>query len=451
MHADQRFIFDNQNELLWVCWISQSDSTKEGTTSVTASSFLPNICKDNTLTRSETPPEETMPTDLKADIDAIQQIGAVPKILDVVSRLTGMGFVAVARVTSDRWVCCAVRDNIRFGLEPGSELRVETTICNEIRQHGETVFIDDAQTDEVFRRHPTPAMYGFRSYISAPIVLADGEIWGTLCAIDPRPRDLGSPEILGSFQLLGELIASQLELNRRFEQSQADLMDERRTAELREQFIGVLGHDLRNPLASVDAGMRVLLKNLDTGKAPEIISMVQKSVMRMAGLVDNIMDFARGRLGGGLTVKRDAKQPLAPVLEQVIDELEMAWPAITIERDIGFDEPVNCDRGKIGQLFSNLLGNAITYGDSEQPIRVTAKTTAGGSFELSVTNHGAPILPEAMPKLFKPYSRGDHPGQQGLGLGLFIASEIARAHQGTLTADSTAEATTFVFTLPPTR
>jgi signal transduction histidine kinase len=179
--------------------------------------------------------------------------------------------------------------------------------------------------------------------------------------------------------------------------------------------------------------------------------MVQKSVMRMAGLVDNIMDFARGRLGGGLTVKRDAKQPLAPVLEQVIDELELAWPAITIERDIGFDEPVNCDRGKIGQLFSNLLGNAITYGDSEQPIRVTAKTTAGGSFELSVTNHGAPILPEAMPKLFKPYSRGDHPGQQGLGLGLFIASEIARAHQGTLTADSTAEATTFVFTLPPTR
>jgi hypothetical protein len=270
-----------------------------------------------------------MPTDLKADIDAIQQVGAVPKILDVVSRLTGMGFVAVARVTSDRWVCCAVRDTIEFGLEPGGELRVETTICNEIRQHGKTVFIDDAQTDEAFCHHPTPAMYGFRSYISAPIVLADGEIWGTLCAIDPRPRELGKPEILGSFQLLSELIAAQLELDRRFEQSQAklrareaDLMDERKTAELREQFIGVLGHDLRNPLASVEAGMRILLKNLDTGKAPEIISMVQKSVIRMAGLVDNIMDFARGRLGGGLTIKRDAKAPLTPVLEQVIDELE---------------------------------------------------------------------------------------------------------------------------------
>ena len=406
-----------------------------------------------------------MTIDLKADIDAIQQIGAVPKILDVAGRLTGMGFVAIARVTSDRWVCCAVRDNIQFGLDAGGELRVETTICNEIRQHGETVVINDVATDGAFCNHPTPAMYGFRSYISAPIILADGEIWGTLCAIDPQPRELSKPEILGSFQLLSELIASQLELDRRFEQSQAslrasetqrasaeaDLLDERRTAELREQFIGVLGHDLRNPLASVEAGMRILLRNLDTGKAPEIISMVQKSVMRMAGLVDNIMDFARGRLGGGLTVRRDDKAPLTPVLEQVIGELKLAWPFVIVETDIDIKEPVDCDRTKIGQLFSNLLGNAITHGDPEQPIRVTAKTQTDGAFELIVTNFGAPVSSKAMQNLFKPFSRGERPSQQGLGLGLFIASEIARAHGGTLTADSTAEETTFVFSMPQAR
>ena len=402
-----------------------------------------------------------MTSDLQADIDAIQKIGAVPKVLDVASRLTGMGFVAVARVTSDRWVCCAVRDTIQFGLEPGGELRVETTICNEIRQHGQTVVINDVATDGAFCNHLTPAMYGFRSYISAPIILA-GEIWGTLCAIDPQPRDLGSPEIIGSFQLLSELIATQLELDRRFEQSQAslrasetqrasaeaDLLDERKTAELREQFIGVLGHDLRNPLASVEAGMRILLKNLDTGKAPEIISMVQKSVMRMASLVDNIMDFARGRLGGGLTVRRDAKAALTPVLEQVVGELKLVWPFVIIETDIDIKEPVDCDRTKIGQLFSNLLGNAITHGDPEEAVRVTAKTQGDGAFELTVTNFGAPISSKAMQNLFKPFSRGDSPSQHGLGLGLFIASEIARAHGGTLTADSTAEETTFVFTMP---
>lgn len=399
-----------------------------------------------------------MTSDLKADIDAVQNIGAVPKILDVVGRLTGMGFVAVARVTSQHWVCCAVRDNIQFGLQPGGELRVETTICNEIRQHGETVVINDVRTDGVFCDHPTPAMYGFRSYISAPIVLAGGEIWGTLCAIDPEPRELNKPEVLGTFQLLSELIASQLELDRRLEtaeaslrHSQEDLLDERKTAELREQFIGVLGHDLRNPLASVEAGLRILSKNLDTGKAPEIISMVQKSVMRMAGLVDNIMDFARGRLGGGLTVRRDSKAPLTPVLEQIIGELKLAWPAVVIETDIDIKEPVDCDRAKIGQLFSNLLGNAITHGDPEEPVSVTAKTQADGTFELIVTNFGPPISDKAMANLFEPFSRGDRPSQQGLGLGLFIASEIARAHAGTLTADSTPEETTFVFTMPRAR
>jgi signal transduction histidine kinase len=388
-----------------------------------------------------------MTIDAKAEIDAIQRIGAVPKILDVVGRMTGMGFVAIARVTSEQWMCCAVRDHISFGVAEGGELKVETTICNEIRQHGQTVVIDDVEVDGAFCNHPTPAMYGFRSYISAPIVLGDGTIWGTLCAIDPKPRELSKPEILGSFQLLGELIAAQLELNQRLEQSQAELLDERTTSELREQFIGVLGHDLRNPLASVDAGMRLLLKTPVNEKASEIILSVQKSVIRMASLVENIMDFARGRLGGGLTIKRDATQPLTPVLEQVIAELESVWPDVTIEAAIQIEEPVNCDRSKMGQLFSNLLSNAITYGDRARPVRVFAQTLEG-SFELTVINFGEPIADKAIGNLFKPYTRGDRPSEQGLGLGLYIASQIAKAHGGTLEASSHSGETRFIFKMP---
>ena len=189
--------------------------------------------------------------------------------------------------------------------------------------------------------------------------------------------------------------------------------------------------------------MRVLLKNPDTQKAQEIILAIQKSVLRMAGLVDNIMDFARGRLGGGLTVKREAKEPLAPVLEQVIAELKSAWPGVAVEAEIDIQEPVNCDRGKIGQLFSNLLGNAIMYGDQGRPVRVSARTI-NGVFELAVTNYGVPI-DKAMDNLFKPYTRGDRPSQQGLGLGLYIASQIAQAHGGTLKASSNLEETRFVF------
>ncbi len=101
----------------------------------------------------------------------------------------------------------------------------------------------------------------------------------------------------------------------------------------------------------------------------------------------------------------------------------------------------------MGQLFSNLLGNAITYGDQGKPIRVSAKTI-GDAFELAVINRGAPLSDKAMEHLFEPYTRGDRPSQQGLGLGLYIASQIAKAHGGTLQAVSTAGETKFVFEMP---
>ena len=118
-----------------------------------------------------------MATDIAADIAAVQRIDAVPRILEIVCRSTGMGFAAVARVTDKRWVCCAVRDEIEFGLQPGGELKVETTICHEIRQSHHAVVIDHVGEDEVFAGHHTPAMYGFQSYISVPIALADGTIF----------------------------------------------------------------------------------------------------------------------------------------------------------------------------------------------------------------------------------------------------------------------------------
>src|SRR5512134_2102334 len=123
--------------------------------------------------------------DVRADIGAIARIDAVPKILEVVSRTTGMRFAAVARVTDDRWVACQVRDEIAFGLTPGGELPLETTLCNEIRQNGQIVVIDDVAASNAYCRHPTPALYGFQSYISVPIRRANGDFFGTLCAIDP--------------------------------------------------------------------------------------------------------------------------------------------------------------------------------------------------------------------------------------------------------------------------
>jgi len=112
------------------------------------------------------------------DLAVVARIDAVPTILEVVCRVTGMGFSAIARVTEDRWIACAVRDEINFGLAPGGELQIGTTICNEIRQSGQLVVIDHVAEDEVFRDHPTPCMYGFQSYISVPIRRPGGQFFG---------------------------------------------------------------------------------------------------------------------------------------------------------------------------------------------------------------------------------------------------------------------------------
>ena len=129
-----------------------------------------------------------MAEDFAADIAAVQAIASVRTILAEMCRITGMGFAAVARVTNERWIACQVLDKIDFGLDPGDELELKTTICDEIRASGCGVVIDHVSADSEWRTHHTPALYGFESYISIPIVLADGSFFGTLCAIDPEPR-----------------------------------------------------------------------------------------------------------------------------------------------------------------------------------------------------------------------------------------------------------------------
>jgi sigma-B regulation protein RsbU (phosphoserine phosphatase) len=229
-----------------------------------------------------------------------------------------------------------------------------------------------------------------------------------------------------------------------------NLQREHEASELREQFIAVLGHDLRNPLASISAGARILDRAAQTEKEHQIIAMMQTTVMRMAGLIDNVLDLARGRLGGGIGLERDAGKPLEPILTQVVDELRLASPGRVIDAEFKIVRPVNCDRSRISQMLSNLLGNALTHGASTKPVVVHAETR-DGSFELWVANSGEPIPEAAMDKLFEPFFRGNsHASRQGLGLGLglYIASQIAKAHGGSLTVNSTAEETRFTFNMP---
>lgn len=391
-------------------------------------------------------PRGLMEHDFKTDIDAVAAITAVPTILAVVSEVTGLGFSAIARVTGDRWICLAANDRIGLGLAPGGELNVETTICHDVHQARDAIVIDHVEQDEGYAHHHTPALYGFQSYISVPIFLADGSFFGTLCALDPRPAKLKVPGITGMFRLFADLIGTHLDAVRRVATAEASLLDARAAAELQEQFMAVLGHDMRNPLAAIAAGTRLLARTPLDERARSLIAMMEQSTARMAALIEDVIDLARSRLGGQIPLVRSL-EPLEPALVHVIDEMRATHPRHRINAEFAITKPVYADRQRMARLLSNLLGNALNYGDPETPVEVRVRT--GDGFTLSVTNHGPAIPPAMLDKLFAPFVRGQDSGNpQGLGLGLYIVSQIAAAHGGTIDVTSTDAATCFTFRMP---
>lgn len=135
-------------------------------------------------------------------------------LLADVCAATNMGFAAIARVTDTQWIACLVEDRIEFGLDPGDELKVQETICQEIRDCGEAAIFDDASIDIRWSRHPVPVLYGFKSYCSLPVYLDDGSFFGTLCALDPEPRGVDNEPmraILTNFaSRVGKILSTRL-------------------------------------------------------------------------------------------------------------------------------------------------------------------------------------------------------------------------------------------------
>lgn len=381
-------------------------------------------------------------------VDTISRISVIEDILEVVCRSTGMGFAAVAHVTNDQWIACAIKDSINFGLLPGGELKLETTICHEIQCGNPGVVIDNVAEDVNFAEHHTPKLYGFQSYISMPITLKDGSFFGTLCAIDPKPAKLNTPETIGMFKLFTELIAFHLDAIQKMDLAEEKLLEERHTAELRDQFIAILGHDLRNPIGAIRNSAQLLLRMPLDDRSKRLAQIIQDSSFRSLALIENILDFARGRLGEGITLNLKVNEQIEYHLSQILTELRSIWPNREIIVNFDLDEPVVCDGTRIAQLFSNLLGNALTYGTKDLPVRVNA-ISKNGEFTLEVANSGDMIPNAIMERLFHPFSRGTgERSKEGLGLGLYIASEIASAHGGTLNATSSCEETCFTLLIP---
>jgi signal transduction histidine kinase len=388
------------------------------------------------------------PTDTERAVTSIGRIQAVPTLLKVICDITGMGFAAVASVTSGGWTACAIRDRIQLGLSPGSPLGITTTLSMEVCASHVPMVIDSASTG-ADRFHSILSRHRIESYICVPIIRTNGQYFGNLFALDSHAVEVSAPRIVSMLEDFAGLIANQLGEQLDHDEDHAALLDEREVNELREQFIAILGHDLRNPLQALLTLCGVMSRRHSDAWSVALIDRMMTSVQRMSLLIDDVLDFARARLGSGIGMEIQSAANIDKSLDEVVRELQDANPERSIIADFSVNQAVRCDVGRIQQLASNLLSNALTHGAPRSPIRFTAVADEI-QLMIRVWNDGEPIPPESLDKIFSPFWHLTTSAKRnGLGLGLHICAKIVSAHHGQISVKSCLEGGTEFTALIP--
>lgn len=217
------------------------------------------------------------------------------------------------------------------------------------------------------------------------------------------------------------------------------LAETQRYARLMEVFISVLTHDLRNPLTAIMTASEMLKPDQDVTRAA---LRIRQSADRMARLIDQLLDFSRIKMGAGLPLDL-CEMDLAATGRMVVGELEVGYPDRRIQFETHGVLWGTWDRDRLAQLLSNLGGNACQHGDD--PISIRLDGTQADMVRFSVENRGS-IPDHMMPDLFEPGARKAN--SRGLGLGLFIAQQIAAAHGGAVQVDSGSDRTRFLVEIP---
>jgi PAS domain S-box-containing protein len=255
----------------------------------------------------------------------------------------------------------------------------------------------------------------------------------TLVGHTPSPRLLG--------------IVHDITDQRRAEEEHARVIDElSRAVHISEMFVGILSHDLRNPLSAILGGANLLTHDAHDEKSARILARVVSSGERMGRMIDQLLDFTRARLGEGIPLRRDTMD-LAQLAQEVIDEAKAASPEFVLRLTVKGDPAGAWDRDRLSQILSNLVGNSLQHGQASGVVNVAIDGTDPDRVELTIENSGT-IPPALIPVIFNPF-RGTLQKlgkSRGLGLGLYVARQIALAHGGELGVESTTR-DTVVFTL----
>jgi sigma-B regulation protein RsbU (phosphoserine phosphatase) len=270
--------------------------------------------------------------------------------------------------------------------------------------------------------------------INAIVQQHDGVKVHELAAYVARDRDKYERELLLSRKRLEELVTETSRLH--------DHAKDR--ALFAEQMIGIVSHDLRNPVSTIQTGAALLSRGPTVPGHDRLVSRIVRASQRADRLISDLLDFTQARLGSGLRVAPEAVD-IHELVAEAVEELSLAYPGRALRHVREGSGECRVDPARLEQLLGNLVSNAMTYGQADAQVTVSS-WIEDQSCGISVHNFGAPIPATALPTLFQPMTRGVQSlgAKRSVGLGLFIVGEIARAHGGATHVDSSAEAgTTF--------
>ena len=273
-------------------------------------------------------------------------------------------------------------------------------------------------------------------------LIGGGRLIGKFMVYYTRPRELTAQELELARAIANHVAAAVLRFR--------SLAQLQQTVHFNETFAGILGHDLRNPLAAIITSARLAMNRAETDRLQKPLSRILSSSDRMTRMIDQLLDFTRVRLGGGIPLVR-SELDLLPVIRQVIDELDEANPACALSSTSQGDTLGSWDQDRLSQLFSNLVANAVQHGVAEGGVTVTIDGRAADSVRVAVQNRG--VIPvDQLPTLFEPLAARRMQKSRGLGLGLFITRELVCVHGGSIDVCSDeATGTTFTVVLPRRR
>ncbi|PVY90650.1 phospho-acceptor domain-containing protein [Acidovorax sp. 99] len=238
------------------------------------------------------------------------------------------------------------------------------------------------------------------------------------------------------------------ELHRRKQALAHELRARTEALRINEMFMAVLSHDLRTPLQSIVAAATVLKRQPPPDKAALMADRVLGASQRMGHMIEDLLDVTRIRQAGGLALQLGPAH-MQTLVQRTLDEVATSHPERPIDSTLAGDLAGTWDAERLCQVVTNLVGNALHHGSADHPVRIAVDGTRPEEVSITVSNGGT-IPPELLPHLFDPFRGGERePGRhQGLGLGLFIAHQIVRAHHGTIEARSHNDVTSFRVTLP---